>query len=203
MIKRLLCGAFLILIGCTCVASPLHARKVVLNNGVKVDLPIYENKRIDSDGSVCVDVSRLRVTATICLHGKSTDDVVWNNGFIKYRNLPAEGLRRVPLLPDDAFVYVEGGYNVLYPARKKMIGDFVTYDADNVLCKVDSNDGERPAICYAAALVSVKSPGENPVIFVSAIIEQPPTPGGRLSEKAENKVRAINAIIKSIKLMGN
>lgn len=178
----------------------LYAKDLVFNNGVEVDLPIYKNKKINQDGSVCVDMIGLSVTATICMYGKTTDDVVLSNGFIKYKNLSPESVRQVPLLPDDAFVYAEGGYSFLYPARKKRIGDFIAYEADHVLCKCDSDDGDRPAICYAAALVPVKSPKANPVFFVSAIIEQPPTPGEKPSKKAVSKVREINAIIKSIKI---
>lgn len=178
----------------------LYAKDLVFDNGVEVDLPIYKNKQINPDGSVCVDMIRLSVTATICMYGKTTDDVVLNNGFIKYKNLSPGSVRQVPLLPDDAFVYAEGGYSFLYPARKKRVGDFIAYEADHVLCKYDSDDGDRPAICYAAALVPVKSPNVNPVFFVSAIIEQPPTPGEKPSKKAVSRVREINAIIKSIKI---
>lgn len=33
---------------------PLHARTVVFENGVKIDLPIYKNKQVNPDGAVCV-----------------------------------------------------------------------------------------------------------------------------------------------------
>ncbi|MCA7999697.1 hypothetical protein [Burkholderia metallica] len=191
--------AFAFLVGLPLVGLPLHARTVMFAAGVKIDLPIYTNEQVNSDGSVCVDVNRLNVNATICSYDNFTDVIAMNNGFFKYRSLSRENVRKVPLLPDDAFVYAEGGYSFLYPTNKKRIGGFVVYEADNVLCKTDSDDGERPAVCYAAALVSGKTPDMSPTIFVFSVIEQPPTPGGNLSERAKEKVVIINEIIRSIK----
>ncbi|MDN7929661.1 hypothetical protein QZM52_00010 [Burkholderia metallica] len=190
---------FVLLAGLPWGGLNLYARTVTLENGVKIDLPVYRNKQVNSDGSVCVDVNRFNVTATICSYKKATDAAVRSNGFFKYKDLSLMGGRQIPSLPDDALVYAEGGYSFLYPANKKRIGGFVVYEADNILCKTDSDDGERPAVCYAAALVSGKKPDMSPTIFVFSVIEQPPTPGGNLSEKAKEKVVIINEIIRSIK----
>ncbi|WP_175044497.1 hypothetical protein [Burkholderia lata] len=179
---------------------PLHARTVVFENGVKMDLPIYKNKQVNPDGAVCVDVSRMNVIATICSYGNSADGVAGDNGFFKYKDLSREGVRQVSSLPDDAYVYVEGGYSFLYPASKRRIGGFTAYEVDNVLCKTDSDDGDRPAVCYAAALVPRNHPNTDPNIFVFAIIEQPPSPGGNLNGRARGKVMVINEIIRSIKI---
>ncbi|WP_126283218.1 hypothetical protein [Burkholderia stagnalis] len=198
--KNKIAAALLLLIGLHCMARPSYAKNVVFGSGVAIDLPAYKSKRVNSDGSVCIDVSRVGVIATICLYGKPTDEIVQDNGFIKYKNLSPKGVRQVPLLPDDAFVYAEGGYSFLYPTSKKRIGDFIAYEAGNVLCKGDSDAGEHPAVCYVAALVPAKNPNMNPMFFVSAVIEQPPTPGGRLGKNAMGKVWGINSIIKSIKI---
>ncbi|WGS46216.1 hypothetical protein LFL97_34870 [Burkholderia sp. JSH-S8] len=198
--KNKIFAAFIFAIGLHCMAQPSCAKNVVLDNGIAIDLPAYKNKQVNSDGSVCVDVSRADVIATICFYAKSNDEIVRDNGFIRYRNLSPEGVKKVPLLPGDTFLYAEGGYSFMYPANKKRIGDFIAYEASNVLCKDDSDAGEHPAICYAAALAPVKNPNTNPMFFVSAIIEQPPTPGGKIGKNGASRVRAINSIIKSIKI---
>ncbi len=192
--------AFWLLVELSWIGSPLHAGTVTFENGVNIDLLFYRNRQINLDGSVCVDVIRSNVTAAICSYKRSTDDVVGNNGFFKYKDLSQEGVKQVPSLPGDAYVYAEGGYSFLYPASKKRIGDFVAYEVDNVLCKTDSDDGGRPAVCYVAALVSGHHPNMNPDIFVFSIIEQPPSPGGDLSKRARESIRVINEIIRSIKI---
>ncbi|MDN7701950.1 MULTISPECIES: hypothetical protein [Burkholderia] len=183
-------------------ASPLYAKNFTFDNETKIHLPAYENKRANPDGSgsVCVDVNRLETIATICLYDKTSDKIFQDNGFIKYGELPSEGKNRISSLPDDALVYVEGSYGGFYETRKEEIGDFIVYEADNTLCDISDTAEKRPAICYEAALISSKKSNTPPVIFVSAIIEKPPAPGGRLSEKAMGKVRVINEIIKSIKI---
>jgi hypothetical protein len=199
--RRNLFAATLLFYGLSWVASAPYAKNVTFDGGgVSVDFQIYESKRVNSDGSVCVDVSRLGVIVAICLYNKSTDEMVRNNGFIEYKKLSPEAARNISVLADDAFVYAEGGYSFIYPTSRKRIGDFIAYEAENVLCKDDSGGEASPAICYVAALAFAKKPDAPPAIFVSAIIEKPPTPGGRLSKEARGKVAAINAIIRSIKI---
>jgi hypothetical protein len=175
----------------------------VFDNEIKAYLSDYKNKQVNSDGSVCVGVDGLSVTAFICFYKNYADDVFEYGDFYRYKSLSLEGLRKVHLLSDDDFVYVEEGYSFLYPTNRKSVGDFIAYEAGNVLCKDDSDGGGRPAICYASVLFSVKNTSTDPVFFVSAIIERPLTPGGKVGEKAVSRVRAINAIIKSKKLMNN
>jgi hypothetical protein len=191
---------FFILINFPWLASPLYAQSLKFNGGMEVRLPYYEKKRANPDGSgsVCVDVNRLKVMATICLYNKTSDKISQDNGFVKYGELSAEGRSRIFPIPDDAFVYLEGGYSTIYEIRKEKIGDFIVYEAENTLCDVSETAEKRPAVCYAAALVPSKKSNSPPAIFVSAVIEQPPTPGGRLSKKAEDKVNSIKEIIKSI-----
>jgi len=95
---------------------------------------------------------------------------------------------------------VEGEYSAIYEIRKEEIGDFIVYEADNTLCDVSEAAERRPAVCYVAALIPSKKSNSPPAIFVSAVVEQPPTPGGRLGKKAEDKVNSIKKIIKSIKI---
>lgn len=38
-------------------------------------------------------------------------------------------------------------------------------------------------------------------MYVSAVIEQPPTPGGRLNKNEKDKVSSIKEIIKSIRIV--
>ncbi|WP_217590200.1 hypothetical protein [Burkholderia sp. GbtcB21] len=201
--KNITTITLLILTGLSWLASPLYAKSLTFNNGTKIHLPTYENKRTNPDGSgsVCVDVNQLETMVTICLYKKTSDKVAQDNGFIKYGELSSEGRGRISLLPDDALVYVEGSYNAIYETRKKKIGDFIVYEADNTLCGVSETTEKRPAVCYVAALIPSKKSNVHPAIFVSAVIEQPPAPGGRLSKKAWDKVNSINKIIKSIKIM--
>ncbi|WP_227791594.1 PAAR domain-containing protein [Burkholderia sp. BE17] len=197
--------ALLILSNFTWLISPSYAQNITFNNGTEIHLPTYENKRTNPDGSgsVCVDVNRLEAIATICLYDKTSYKITQDNGFIKYRELSSEGRNRISSLPDDALVYVEGSYSTLYETRKGKIGDFIVYEADNTLCDVSDATEKRPAVCYAAALIPSKKSNTPPAIFVSAIIEQPPTPGGALSKKAENKVNSIRKIIKSIRVVNS
>ena len=184
-------------------ASPSYSKNITFNNGIKIHLPNYESKRTNPDGSgsVCIDVNQLETIATICLYNKTSDKVAQDNGFIKYGELSSEGGNRISPLSDDALVYVEGGYSTIYETRKEKIGDFIVYAADNALCDVSETAENRPAVCYAAALIPSKKSNAPPAIFVSAIIEQPPTLGGKLGKKAESKVNSINKIIKSIKII--
>ncbi|UVE69136.1 hypothetical protein L2Y90_20505 [Burkholderia pyrrocinia] len=201
--KNVTAITLLILAGLLGLASPSYAKNLTFNSGTKIHLPTYENERTNPDGSgsVCVDVNQLGTIVTICLYNKTSEKIAQDNGFIKYGELSSEGRDRISSLPDDALVYVEGGYNTLYETRKERIGDFIVYEADNALCDVSDTIEKRPAVCYVAALIPSKKSNAPPAIFVSAIIEQPPTPGGKLSKKAEGKVNSINKIIKSIKII--
>lgn len=201
--KNVTAITILILTGLPWLASPSYAQNLTFNNGTKIHLPTYENRRANPDGSgsVCVDVNQLEAIVTICLYNKTSDKIAQDNGFIKYGELSLEGRNRISPLPDDALVYVEGSYSTLYETRKEKIGDFIVYEADNTLCDVSDTREKRPAVCYAAALVPSKKSNVPPAIFVSAIIEQPPTPGGKLSKNAEGKVNSINKIIKSMKII--
>lgn len=45
--------AFWLLVELSWIGSPLHAGTVTFENGVNIDLPFYQNKQINLDGSVC------------------------------------------------------------------------------------------------------------------------------------------------------
>ena len=194
--------AILIVTNLHWLTSPSYAQNLTFNDGTEIRLPAYEKKRANPDGSgsVCVDVNQLEIMATICLYDKSSDEIARDNGFIKYGDLSPEARSRISQFPDDALVYVEGGYSAVYEIRKEKIGDFIVYEADNTLCDVSETAEKRPAVCYAAALIPSKKSNSPPAIFVSAVIERPPTPGGRLGKKAKDKVNSIKKIIKSIKI---
>ncbi|WP_124580438.1 hypothetical protein [Burkholderia contaminans] len=194
--------ALLILFNSSWIASPSYAQYLTFNDGMKVHLPAYENKRANPDGSdsVCVDINQPETLITICTYNKTSDKIARDNGFIKYGELSSEGKDRIPPLSDDAIVYFEAEYSALYEAREEKIGDFIVYEADNTLCDISETAEKRPAICYVAALAISRNTNSPPAIFVSAVIEHPPTPGGRLGKKAEDKVNSIKRIIKSIKI---
>ncbi|UXU91934.1 hypothetical protein [Burkholderia sp. S-53] len=200
--KNITAITLIILTGLPWLTSPSYAQNLTFNNGTKIHLPTYENKRINPDGSgsVCVDVNRLETTAAICLYNNASDKIAQDNGFVKYREISSEGRNRISPLPDDALVYVEGGYSTLYETRKEKIGDFIVYEADNTLCDISEAEEKRPAVCYVAALISSKEINMPPAIFVSAIIEQPPTPGGKSGKKSADKLNSIKRIIESIKI---
>ncbi|MCU9956986.1 hypothetical protein OEJ37_26860 [Burkholderia sp. BKH01] len=200
--KNIVVITLLISTGLPWFVSPLYAQNLTFNNKTKIYLPAYENKRTNPDGSdsVCVDVNRTEVVATICLYNKTSDKTAQDNGFIKYRELASEGRNRISPLSDDALVYVDGNYGTLYETRMEKIGDFIAYEADNTLCDISDTAERRPSVCYVAALIPSKKSNVPPAIFVSAVIEQPPTPGGELSKKAADKVNSIRKIIKSIKI---
>jgi hypothetical protein len=74
-----------------------------------------------------------------------------------------------------------------------------------VLSDINVSKGVYVALDFVGVsqfLYSVKNPSADPVFFVFAIIERPLTPGGRIGEKAVSRVRAINALIESIKIDG-
>ncbi|WP_155623358.1 hypothetical protein [Burkholderia diffusa] len=200
--KNTYTAAILILINLLWFSSASYSKKKLFVDGAEVHLPSYEKKRANPDGSgsVCVDVNQLETIVTICVYNKASDNIARNNGFVKYGELPPEGRSRISPLPDEHLVYVEGGYGALYEVKKERVGDFIVYETDNTLCDVSDSVEKRPAVCYVAALVPSMKPNSSPAIFVSAIIEQPPTPGGKLGKKAEDKVGTIKKIIKSIRL---
>ncbi|MBR8180849.1 hypothetical protein KDW54_00435 [Burkholderia ambifaria] len=200
--KNITVIVFLILTNSPWLASPSCAKNLTFNGGMEIHLPAYKKKRANPDGSgsVCVDMNQLGIITTMCLYNEPSDKVSQDNGFIKYRDLSPEGRGRISQFPDDALVYVEGGYGAVYETKKEKIGDFIVYEADNTLCDVSENAERRPAVCYVAALIPSKKPNSPPAIFVSAVIEQPPTPGGKLGKKAEDKVSSIRKIIEFIKV---
>lgn len=200
--KNITVIALLILINFSWLVSPSYAQNITFNRGMEIHLPTYENKRVNPDGSdsVCVDVNQPEIITTMCLYNKTSDKTSRDNGFIKYRELSSEGRSRISPFPDDSLVYVEGRYSAIYEIRKEEIGDFIAYEADNTLCDISETAERRPAVCYAAALVPSKTSDAPPVIFVSAVIEESPAPGGRLSKQAKDKVSSIRKIIKAIKI---
>lgn len=194
--------ALLILVNSPWIASPSYAQYLTFNDGMKVHLPAYENKRANPDGSdsVCVDVNQPETITIICIYNKTSDKIARDNGFIKYGELSPEAKNRIPPFSNDALVYFEAGYSALHEVREERIGDFIAYEADNTLCDISETAEKRPAVCYVAALAISKKTNSPPAIFVSAVIEHPPTPGGKLGKKAEAKVNSIKRIIKSIKI---
>ncbi|MGS0897391.1 hypothetical protein ACVBGC_33485 [Burkholderia stagnalis] len=179
-----------------------YAKDIAIGDGINIVLPNYENERVNPDdsGSVCVDVNKIEVVVTICLYSKASDKIAQDNGFIKYGEFSSEGKNRISPLPDDALIYVDGGYGALYETRKEKNGDFIVYEAMNTLCDVSGTNEKHPAVCYVAALISSGKINVSPAIFVSAILEQPPISGGKLSRKAMGKVGLIKKIIKSIRI---
>ncbi|WP_155646748.1 hypothetical protein [Burkholderia territorii] len=200
--KKMAVTAFLILIAMLGFASTSCAKNISFKSGMEIDFKDCDNKRVNPDGSdsVCVDVDRLEAMATVCIYNQASDKISQDNGFIKYRELPQEGRDRISPLPDEALVYVEGSYGAVYELKREEIGDFIVYEIDNTLCDASATAEKRPAVCYVAALVPSKTANAPPAIFVSAIIEQPPSRGGKLDKKAENKVESIKKIIESIRL---
>ncbi|MCA8093812.1 hypothetical protein LGM65_23475 [Burkholderia anthina] len=192
----------LVLIDLSWVASPLYAQNIVFDGKVNIYIPEYENKRVNPDGSdsVCVDVNHKKAVATICLYKNISEKIYRDNGFVKYGELSSEGRNRIPQLSEDDLVYVEGSYGTLYETGKKKIGDFIVHEAENTLCDISDTAEKRPAVCYEAALNSSKKSNAPPAIFISAIIEQPPAPGGNLGKQAMDKINSIREIIKSIKI---
>jgi hypothetical protein len=201
-VKNTIAIALLILANSPWIASSSYAQYLTFNDGMEVHLPAYKNKRANPDGSdsVCVDVNQSETTTIICIYNKTSDKIARGNGFIKYGELPPELKDRIPTLSDDALVYFEAMYSAIYELREEKIGDFIAYEADNTLCDISETAEKRPAVCYVAALVTSKKPNSPPAVFVSAVIEHPPTPGGRLCKKTEVKVNSIKRIIKSIKI---
>lgn len=194
--------ALLVSMGLSWFVSPLYAQNIKFDGKINIYIPAYENKRVNPDGSdsVCVDVNQRKATATICLYKKISDKIFRDNGFVKYGALSSEGRSRISPLSEEDLVYVEGSYSTLYETRKEKIGDFIVYEAENTLCDISDTAEKRPAVCYEATLTSSKKSNVHPAIFISAIIEQPPAPGGNFSKQAIDKINSIREIIKSIKV---
>ncbi|WP_175730276.1 hypothetical protein [Burkholderia ambifaria] len=199
--RRNLFAAALLFYGLSWVASTPYAKNVTFDDGgVSVDFQIYESKRVNSDGSVCVDVSRLGVVVARCLDNKSIDEMVRNNWFIEYKKLSPEAARNISVLADDAFVYAEGGYSFIYPTSRKRIGDFIAYEAENVLCKDDSGgEASLRSVTWLHWLLR-KNPMHHRQYLSPPLLKSHLLQVVGWSKEARGKVAAINAIIRSIKI---
>lgn len=181
---------------CTSRASFLD-----LSDGVRIKMQDYAHRRIACDGSTCVDFIQKKFSFSACFFKKSLSRVAEKNGFFRYENLSEEGKRQIQSLPQHAMVYAEGSCSWLYQATLKKVGNFNVYESTNVLCRDGSTNTGEPATCYVAALEPSGLKASSLSVFITSVVDKPPSPSKGLSKIAQYRVDAIHAVIESIQII--